>query len=449
MEEKHLTRNAWRLLQLCQCLLVLSALEACSKKKITPQESGHPTPIPVVPRKNYDTARLYNGVSLQASVEVTNSELTALEAATNGKSYQLYLTLRVDWPKPAVEMSDLILSSPDLPELLPNLETQLQGASASPDFATLLKNKEKFLKSGLISLQKLPSRDTLFDCQTILNLRGKQSGRSALLVAAQMNVNTDGSDGDRNLEVEKLSSFYQPQTNYRWPKKGDRPNPCLKEAEEKVTRVTSELSAPNLTPTERTRLDAELETAKATVVELKRWSFLVGGADPFIVLPSFMVGKSPGQPNIGDYAVVIFHGTLYPAILGDLGPNSKIGEASLRICREIDSKSGAEHRPASKPEVLYLIFPGSADKPFALPDYARWSERCRLFWKEFGGSDSASWHEWSNLEKPWPTPAPESASPDSHNTAPSDGTYPAAHTPASSAEAVKDTSSLPSPEPKL
>ena len=449
MEEKRLTRYAWRLLLLCQCVLVLSALDACSRKKVTSQESGHPTPIPVVPRKNYDTARLYNGVSLKSSLEVTDSQLTALEAATNGESYQLDLTLRVDWPKPALEMSDIILSSPDLPELLPDLQTQLQGASASPDFATLLKNKEKFLKAGLISLQKLPSRDTLFDCQTILNLRGKQTGRSALLVAAQMNVNTDGSDGDRNLEIEKLSSFYQPQTNYRWPKKGDRTNPCLKEAEEKVTRITSELSAPNLTPTERTRLDAELETAKATVVELKRWSFLVGGADPFIVLPSFMVGKSPGQPNIGDYAVVIFHGTLYPAILGDLGPNSKIGEASLRICREIDSKSGAEHRPASKPEVLYIIFPGSADKPFALPDYARWSERCRSLWKEFGGSDSASWHEWSNLEKPWPTPAPESASPDSHNSAPSDGTYPAAHTPASSAEAVKDTSSLPSPEPKL
>jgi hypothetical protein len=262
-----------------------------------------------------------------------------------------------------------------------------------------------------------------------------------------MNVNTDGSDGDRNLEIEKLSSFYQPQTNYRWPKKGDRPNPCLKEAEERVTRVTSELSAPNLAPSERTRLDAELETAKATVVELKRWSFLVGGADPFIVLPSFMVGKSPGQPNIGDYAVVIFHGTLYPAILGDLGPNSKIGEASLRICREIDSKSGAEHRPASKPEVLYIIFPGSADKPSALPDYGRWSERCRSLWKEFGGSDSASWHDWSSLEKPWPTPSPEPATPDSHNTTPSDGTNPAAQPPASSA--VKGTSSLPSPEPKL
>jgi hypothetical protein len=264
-----------------------------------------------------------------------------------------------------------------------------------------------------------------------------------------MNVNTDGSDGDRNLEIEKLSSFYQPQTNYRWPRRGDRPNPCLKEAEERVTRVTSELSAPNLAPSDRSRLVAELESAKATVVELKRWSFLVGGADPFIVLPSFMVGKSPGQPNIGDYAVVIFHGTLYPAILGDLGPNSKIGEASLRICREIDSKSGAEHRPASRPEVLYIIFPGSADKPSALPDYGRWWQRCRSLWKEFGGSDSASWHEWSNLEKPWPTPSPESATPDSHNTAPSDGTNPAAHTPASPIEAVKDTSSLPSPEPKL
>jgi hypothetical protein len=449
MEEDHRTENAWRLLLLCQCVLVLLTLAACTKKKTSEQESGHPTPIPVVPRKNYDTARLYNGVSLKSSIEVTNSQLTALEAATNGESYQLDLTLRIDWPKPAVKMSDLLLSSPDLPELLPDLETQLQGTSASPDFATLLKNKERFLKAGLISLQKLPSRDNLFDCQTILNLRGKQTGRPALLVAAQMNVNTDGSDGDRNLEVEKLSSFYQPQTNYRWPKKGDRPNPCLKDAEERATRIGSELSAPNLALGDRTRLEAELETVKATVIELKRWSFLVGGADPFIVLPSFMVGKSPGQPNIGDYAVVIYHGTLYPAILGDLGPNSKIGETSLRICREIDSRSGADRRPASKPEVLYFIFPGSADKPSATPDYGHWSERCRSLWKKFGGSDSASWHDWSNLEKPWPTPLPERAAPDGHNTTPLDGTNPAAPTLASPAEAVKSTSSLSSPEPKL
>ena len=124
-----------------------------------------------------------------------------------------------------------------------------------------------------------------------------------------------------------------------------------------------------------------------------------------------MVGKSAGQPAIGDYAIVICHGKLYPAILGDMGPGTKIGEASLRICRQIEPKSGADRRPVSRPEVTYLVFPGTAEKPFTSPNYQHWSERCRALWSEFGGSDTAEWHEWTSLEKPWPTPTP-SPSPD-------------------------------------
>ena len=389
--------------------LIVATLGGCGKKAPDKETSGHPTPVPVLPRKNYDTARLYSGLALKSSVECRQGEETALTVISKANSYELDMTLHVRWPSAATNALTLCEATPELAWILPNLDQLLLGTAPSPDFAHLLTNKETSLRANLSSLQKLPYRDSLFDCQSILNLQHPASGRRALFVQAIMNVNTDGSDGDRNLAVDKLSSTFQPQTNYRWPKTGPHPNLCLREVESRLALLTAELGNESLTPEAKAALIKERDYQKATAEELKRWDFLVGGAVPFIVLPSFMVGKSAGQPGIGDYAVVIAHGTLYPAILGDLGPNSKIGEASLRLCREIEEKSGADRRPVSRPEVVYLVFPGSAEKPFVTPDYRHWSDRCHALWKEFGGSPDAPWHEWSSLEKPWPTPTPSPA----------------------------------------
>ena len=438
-------------------LRVVSVLAAtalswgCSKKQSTPEQSGHPSPsTPVLPRKNYDTARLFNGIALKSSVECLPGGTTALAAVADTNSYKLDISLHVLWPKAATTPTDLSAATPDIGKLLPNLKTLLQGVTPSPAFAALLEHKEKSLRVNLASLQRLPYRDSLFDCQTILDLANKATARRVLLVQAIMNVNTDGSDGDRNLAIDQLSSTYQPQTNYRWPKTGTHPNPCLRDFEARLALIEAELVNGTVTPEDRTRLSKEQEYTEATIEELKRWDFLVGTADPFIVLPSFMVGKSVGQPGIGDYAVVIARGVLYPAILGDLGPNSKIGEASLRICREIDGKSGAERRPSSRPETLYIIFPGSAEKPLSAPDYQHWSDRCHALWKEFGGSDSAQWHEWTSLEKPWPTPTPLPTPPSPTNsettlesaaTAPTNSALPALHTNSASSPSHLGTAS--------
>jgi len=421
-------------LTLASCVLILPA---CSKKKESP-----PAPPPVLARKNYDTARLFNGASLKTSVNCGQGTTTTLETITETNSYEADITLHVRWPAAATNSAGILAATPELGTLLPSLSRLLEGAVPSPDFAGLLERKERSLRANLSQLQKLPYRDSLFDCQTILNLKHPETGRRVLFVQAIMNVNTDGSDGDRNLAIDRLSSTYQPQTNYRWPKTGSHPNPCLRDAEAHIALLSAELANGSLTPETRVSLGKELESATATAAELKRWDFLVGTADPFIVLPSFMVGKSGGQPGIGDYAVVIAHGKLYPAILGDLGPGSKIGEASLRLCRAIDNDSGADKRPVSRPEVAYLIFPGTAEKPFVAPDYAHWATRCRELWKELGGTETAQWHEWTSLEKPWPTPTPSpSPSPSplpSPETSPTAGTNPAL-------SPAPDTSALPSP----
>src|SRR3990167_9760440 len=124
-----------------------------------------------------------------------------------------------------------------------------QPLKASPHYTTLYQNKIKTLNNHLSHLDQLLSRQLLYDCQTILPLTNSKNGFKALLVQAMMNVNTDGSDGDRNIPLEKLSPSYQPQTNYRWPKKSSHPNPnsrdlevqlALKEIALKEPLVTSE-----------------------------------------------------------------------------------------------------------------------------------------------------------------------------------------------------------------
>ena len=382
-----------------------SGLTGCGKRQEN-APAPTPTPVPVLPRKNYDLAKLYTGLRLRSVVECTPGNDTATATFADTNAYAVDVTLRVRWPSPATNVAQMTEATPGITQAIPNLTGLLDGAHPSRDYTTLLANKERSLRSHLSSLQKLPYRDSLFDCQTILDLRNPSTGRKALLVLAIMNVNTDGSDGDRNLGIDRLSATFQPQTSYRWPKTGTHPNPCLGEVVTHRDQIDTALGSDTLTADSRNSLREEREHESATIEELKHWDFLVGTADPFIVLPSFMLGKRPGQPVIGDFAVVLAGGKAYPAVVGDMGPNHKIGEASLRICKEINADAGADRRPVSTPGVVYLVFPGTAMKPFASPDYTQWSARCRELWREFGGDPAIPWQEWTSLEQPWPTPTP-------------------------------------------
>ena len=147
---------------------------------------------------------------------------------------------------------------------------------------------------------------------------------------------------------------------------------------------------------------------KPTVVinELKTSSFLISEADPSIVVPSFMLSTddSAFSPSIGDYAAVIYDGKIYPAIVGDAGPSSKMGEASARICKEINPKTSGWNRAVSNIKVSYLIFPGTAETP-GPPDLARWHQRCKELLDEIGGMGTEL-HVWNDIVPPWPTPTP-------------------------------------------
>src|SRR5438270_826 len=131
-------------------------------------------------------------------------------------------------------------------------------------------------------------------------------------------------------------------------------------------------------------------------------SFSIGTTDPFIVKAgAFMHGSDPVKP--GHYAIVIFGNSIYPALVSDIAPNDTVGEASLRIAKEINTLSTPYNRPVSDLKVTYMIFPETADKPFGPPDLEKLQARCETLVKEIGGA-SVPLHHWENIIPPSPSP---------------------------------------------
>lgn len=348
---------------------------------------------------------LFNGLQYQWTVETMPGE-TAARDRQKDDAYRLELNLKIRLPRPATTLDDVKVVNPRLPELLPSLPALLQTAKVSPDFEKLYDLKQDWLKARLEKIEQILSRHNFYDCDTILQLQHAETGRRALLVQGDMDVNVDGSDGDRNVEVDGSGQFFQPQTSYRWPKTTDRPNPFIKKYEERIAESEAELAQPETTAARRSELRERITRAKRQIADLKSASFLVSKTDPSIVLPGFMLrGSGPDAPKIGDYAVVIHEDKMYPAIVGDAGPSYKVGEASLRLCNEIKNTGTPLARPVSDLTVTYLVFPGSAEEKRSAPDLDKWHARCVELLAELGVPD-APLHQWEDVVAPWPTPTP-------------------------------------------
>jgi hypothetical protein len=352
-----------------------------------------------------DTGMIFNGLQYKWSVQTEPGQTAALDREIDS-SYRIELNLKIREPRPATTLEDLAVVNERLPQLLPELPLLLETAKVSPDFAKLYELKLDWLKERLERIDQILSRHNYYDCDTILQLQHPTTGRRALLLQGDMDVNVDGSDGDRNIEVDGSGQFFQPQTSYRWPKTTDRPNPFIARAQQRIDQANKELTKPDLTESRRAELREQIDAAKRMVADLKSASFLVSKTDPTIVLPGFMMrGSGPDVPKVGDYAVVIHEGQMYPTILGDAGPSYKMGEASLRLCNQIKHTGNPLARPVSDLTVTYLVFPGSADPQRSAPDLDRWHARCAELLTEIG-APNAPLHRWENNVPPWPTPTP-------------------------------------------
>ncbi len=383
----------------CRRLSVLTALAAfaltgCEKTPEPPtpppppveQKPPPPPPLPVIPYKKLETARLFSGISLKTSFEAEIGTSATLERQ-DPASYELDLRLKVKVPQPHSDLEGLLKLNPDLAGILPKLGTLMASAKISPLFEEFYKRKVANVQGNLSKLDALLSRHNFFDIETILELQDPDSGRKAILVQSDMDVDTDGSDGDRLARTDGVSSTFQPFTSYRWPKKTRLPNPFLSAWEKKLKDSEKESSAPKLTPARLKELKDQQTELKAEINDLKKSSFLIGSMDPFVVLPLPMVSRKdgPSAAKIGDYCVVIHEKRIFPAVVGDAGPSYKSGEASLRICREINAKAGSGNRPESDLRVTYIVFPGTAESPREAPNLMRWWIRCNELLQEVGG----------------------------------------------------------------
>jgi hypothetical protein len=381
-------------------------------QRVAPVEiSATPTPEPTATRPpvitgKLDTGKLFNGITLHSTVE-TLPGADATTERVKPESYVLDLRLQARVPSPNKTIEELAKVSPRLPVLLPGLTSTLSADPVSPLYAQLYDTKVRMLRENLARLDLLLSRHNFFDCQTVLQMQHPQTHRKALLLQADMDVDADGSDADRMPVGTGAPANFKPSTSYRWPKKTAAPNPYLAATEERLKRAEDEYALATTTAARKRDLRNAIAELRAEVGTLKKYSFLIGATDPFIVVPgAFTHASEPVKP--GDYALVVFGDSIYPAIVGDVGPNDKVGEASLRIAKQINALSNPYNRPVSDLKVTYIVFPGTAEKSVGPPDLEKLQARCEALVKEIGGA-SVPLHHWENIIPPSPSPSPSSS----------------------------------------
>jgi hypothetical protein len=422
---------------------------------VTPPPTPTPTPTPlpeaIIPYSHKEVARLFNGVEVHSQVESGIGDIASVERRAFD-SYVLDLQLQVRVPKAAQTIAELSEPDPTLPTVLPGLAAMLPTSKVSDFYYGLYQLKVESLGRELGRLEQLLSKHNFFDCNTILELTYPQSARKMLLIQSDMDVNADGSDSDRTTEVDGSSTNFQPYTSYRWPKRTDQPSEFLGDWQNKLKQAETELSLKTTSVERKKALREQIENLQREIGDLKHYSFLISKADPFVVLPGFMLRQANHAflPKLGDYVVVIYGDKLYPALLGDVGPSYKIGEGSLRLATQLDSRANAYNRPASNLNVTYLVFPATADPAPGPPDLKKMHERCETLLNEIGGTSGQLWEWTDNLASPTPTPSPTptaSPSPSATENPSPTGSPPATGSPTPSATASPSALSSPSTTP--
>ncbi len=380
----------------------------------TPTPVPTPPPTPYVPNKRIDVGKVFNGMQIHTTLQ-TELGTNATTDRNDPASYTVDVNVHVKVPQPHRDLAELARLNSQLPEILPELPILLNSAKISPFYDDLYRLKVTSLHQTLMHLDAMLTRHNFYDCETVLELEHPVSKLRALLMQADMDTDNDGSDSDRVPEVDGSSVTFQPFTSYKWAKKTQQPNSFIIPRTVRLHQIETEMAAPGISSTRLQQLRGQHAAIKGEISDLQKYSYLVGSADPYIVLPSSMFSHKfgPFTPSVGDYCVVIQEKTLFPAVVGDVGPADLVGEASLRICRQINPRADANNRPVNDLKVTYLIFPGSADKPFDVPNLDKWRARCEALLKDLGGYQGELF-TWEDLTKPKPppaTPAPTTPAP--------------------------------------
>ena len=334
---------------------------------------------------------------------------TAVKLRANGASY--IRSIHLVRPKASSTMSQLTAINPHLPKLLPGFGKLMASAEVSSRYEELYNRKLQGIRKG-----ELLTAHNYFDCETVLRLEHPDSGRKVLLLQADMDVVTDGSDPVRSSDLAdynlaRSSDWYLPETSYSWSKGGGTQNPFLEyypEALAKLQKLRAQLVAE--AEADQGVIWRELLKScddqiyrikmrglgKNTKSGLRARRFLLADRDPFVVLPVPWVNKSAAwSPQVGDFAAVVYKDRIYPAVLGDAGPSNKVGEASLRLARELNPQANGRKRAVSDLTVTYLFFPRSGTTKRE-PNLAQWRNKVLTLLGEIGGiSEPGTLHDWT------------------------------------------------------
>ena len=352
--------------------------------------------------KGHDLRKTTRGFNLKYKADFSDGDLATKERVKDD-SYVADFVLKVKVPKAATTMAELNESNPHLARMLPGLGSLVKDAKVSPFYKTLYENKKKRLRTKLLSLGDTLTMHNFYDCETMLEMKHPVNKRRVFLFQADMDVVTDGSDGDRLSEMPDeviKSTYYQPFTSYGWNKVTDTPNPMIAGWEQRIINAKQELAKSSTSSDRKSWLRSRMKDLRIGIDDMKKRSFLIAEHDPFIVIAVNQLTANRSLkdvPRIGDYVAVVHGNKIYPAIVGDGGPTFKAGEASLRLAKTLNPKASSYHRPVSDLAVTYIVFPGSAPKQKAAPDYELWHQACSKLLDEIGGLGSGyELHQWEN-----------------------------------------------------
>jgi len=390
-------------------------------KEVIREVPAPPPPLPsnYVARKDVDVASLYNGITIQTQLETQQGTYASTERLDKD-AFKVNFQLSVRIPKANDTLAELARVNEHLPKMLPGFDAMMKTARVSGFYHELYNLKTTRVQREITRLNRVLDRHNFFDTETILELTHPESKRSVLLIQSDMDVVADGSDGDRMPVMSASiyqSTHYQPFTSYEWAKQGKTQNPLMPIWLSKLDNAKKEYAVKGLSAARNKELKDEIDYAERIVTGLRNRSSLIAEKDPFIVLSLLFRGYAsnhPHAPNMGDYAAIIHGDKIYPAICGDYGPTFKMGEASLRVAKTINEKASPYSRPESDLKVTYLIFPGTAERPFGPPKLEHWHQKVTAYLQECGGlGDGYTLHQWEDLfappKPPEPEPAPEPA----------------------------------------
>ncbi len=375
---------------------------------VTPSREVVPSRV-VVPRiptvaisKDVDVRKTLKGFRLNYKANFQEGGLASNERKS-ADSYVAEFTLKVKIPKASTTIDQLARVNPHLPKILPGLERMLANAKVSDFYTQLYNNKTKRLKTEVMNLGKVLSMHNFYDCETMLEMTDPDTKRKVFIFQADMDVVTDGSDGDRLAIMPSEvvnSTYYQPFTSYGWKKTSKIPNPMVAGWKQRVANAEAELKLPTVVKVRKDWLGARMQKLKIEILDMQRRSFLIAEHDPFIVVSTDLLTASSSYkfaPRVGDYVAVVHGNKVYPAIVGDGGPTFKAGEASLRMAKQINSVVSSYNRAVSDLGVTYVVFPRTGDTVKSAPDYEKWHKRCGELLEEIGGlAPGYELHQWEN-----------------------------------------------------